>query len=427
MNPRLLVLVAGLVAAGLCPAADWPQWRGLRRDAVSPDTGLLKTFPPRGPKLAWTFKDAGVGYSSVAVAGGVVYGFGSTGHVTGEYVFALDATTGKQKWRTPIKNIQKLSDFTDNWGGGPRGAPTVDGDRLYAIGSQGDVVCLDTKGGKLVWQKNMTKDLNGELMSGWGYAESPLVDGERVICSPGGDDGTLAALDKKTGKVLWRSTGLSAKATYSSVIVADVGGLRHYVQLTKDGPAGFAPADGKLLWHETVTTYNTAAIPTPVFHDNCVYVTAGYDAGSGLVKLTSDGAGGLKSDVVYTESSIENQHGGVVLIGGHIYGHDDGKGLACQEFKTGKVAWTAGSDRKMEKCSVVAADGHLYCYGQDSGTLVCVEATPRKYTEKGRFTIPQKSTKRKPDGRIWTHPVIADGKLYLRDQELLFCFDLRAS
>ncbi len=424
MSLRYSVIAAGLIAAaGLAPAAEWPQWRGPHRDGVSPETGLMKAFPAGGPKLLWTSRDAGIGYSAVAVVGGTLYGFGSTGDEGEEYVFALDAATGKPKWRTPIKNIQPLPAFHTAWGGGPRCTPTVDGGRLYVLGAQGDLACLETATGKLVWQKSMTKDLKGKMMSEWEYSESPLVDGDQVVCSPGGDDGTLAALDKTTGAVRWRSTGLAAKATYSSIIVAEVGGIRHYVQLTKDGPAGFSPKDGTVLWHEKVATYNVATIPTAIFHDDCVYVTAGYGAGCGLVKLTPDGKGGLKSEVVYTKKVIENKQSGVVRVGEYVYGHDDKAGLTCQEFKTGKVAWSAG--RKLEQSSLVAAEGYLYCYGARTGTVACVEATPTGFAEKGRFAIPQKSDKRKPQGGIWTYPVIAEGKLYLRDQELLFCYDLR--
>jgi outer membrane protein assembly factor BamB len=422
MNFRLTLIAAGLVVAvGLAPAADWPQWRGIHRDDISPETGLLKSFPPDGPRLVWTSEDAGIGYSGMAVVGGTVYGFGATGDKGEEFVFALDAASGSKKWRSPIKNAKPLN-VAAIWGAGPRCTPTVDGDRLYVLGAQADLACLETANGNVVWQVSLTKDLKGKLMSGWGYSESPLVDGDQVVCTPGGDEGTLAALDKTTGKVRWRSTGLSAPAAYSSIVVSEAGGVRQYVQLTPEGPAGFSPKDGKVLWHEMVAEkWNTATIPTPVVHGDYVYVTAGYKSGCGLVKLTPDGKGGLKSKVEYANMVMENHHGGVILIGDHIYG-SDAKGLVCQEFKTGKLAW---AEKKVGKGSVVAADGHLYCYGEKDGTVICVEANPTKYVEKGRFKIPRKSDKRKPSGGIWTHPVIADGKLYLRDQELLFCFDLR--
>jgi outer membrane protein assembly factor BamB len=430
MHVRPFVFAAGLVVAGLAPAADWPQWRGLHRDDVSTETGLMASFPSGGPRLAWKFEDAGVGYSGVAIAGGTIYGFGSTGDREGEFVFALDEATGTQKWRTPLVNEKKLPGFLDQWGGGPRCTPTVDGDHVFVLGSQGDLACLETSGGKLVWQINLLKDLKGKLMSGWGYSESPLVDGDQVVCSPGGDEGALTALDKLTGKVRWRSTGLSAKATYASIVISEAGGVRHYVQLTKDGPAGFSPKDGKVLWHEMVAdVWDVATIPTPIAHGDYVYVTADYKASCGLVKLTPDGQGGLKSKVVYVNKVMTNHHGGVVLLRGHVYGtsgniagHKTGN-FVCQDFLTGKQVWS--EKKALEPSSVIAAGDHIYCYGQATGTLACMDASPAGFKETGRFKIPQTSDKRKKEGGIWTHPVIANGKLYLRDQELLFCFDLK--
>jgi outer membrane protein assembly factor BamB len=431
MSPRLTLIAAGLlVVAGFGLAAparkssagDWPQWRGPKPDDICTETGLMKSFPGGGPPLAWKFEEAGIGYSGFAVVGGTLYGFGAVDKKGEEFVYALDTATGKEKWRTPIKNAKPLN-ILDTWGVGPRGTPTVDGDRVYVLGGQADLACLRTDTGSILWQVSLTKDLKGKLMSGWGYSESPLVDGDQVVCTPGGDGGTLAALDKMTGKVKWRSTGLSAQATYSSIIIAQVGDVRHYVQLTKDGPAGFNPKNGDVLWKEKVIEgdWKTAVIPTPVFHDNCVFVTAGYGAGCGLVKLTPDGKGGIKSKTEYANKVMENHHGGVVLVGEHIYGSAP-KGLVCQNFKTGKESW---AEKKVGKGSVIAADGCLYCYGEKDGTLICVEANPTKFVEKGRFKIPQTSKMRAPSGLVWTHPVIADGKMYLRDQELLFCFDLK--
>jgi len=446
MNPRQCTIIAGMfIAAGsasslamaeaparpgaAATAAEWPQWRGPDRTGVSSETGLMKSFPSEGPKLAWTFKDAGNGYSGVAVVDGTVFAAGSASDKGDEFVFALDAATGKERWRTPIQNAQRLSPYTSSYGGGPRCTPTIDGDRLYVLGSQGDLVCLETGSGKLVWQKSLTKDLKGQIMSMWGYSESPLVDGDLLICTPGGNQGALAALDKKTGEVRWRSTDSSAKAAYSSIIIAKVGDIRHYVQLTADGPAGFDPKDGKLLWKEKVTRWNVASIPTPIFRDNCVYVTSAYGSGCGLIKLTPNGQGGIKSEVVYAKNKIENHHGGMVLVGDNVYGSmgnansKDTLPFICQNFKTGEIAWQTRNE--LEPSSVIAADGKLYCYGQQTGTLVCIEANPKKFTETGRFTIPATSNRRARQGGIWTHPVIADGKLYLRDQELLYCFDLR--
>jgi outer membrane protein assembly factor BamB len=424
MNLRLTAIVAGLfVAAGLAPAADWPQFRGPHRDDISSETGLMKTFPEGGPRLAWTFEQAGIGYSGFSVVGNRLYSMGDEGQ--DEFVFALDTATGKEVWR------QKIGpSFSNGFGGGPRCTPTVAGDSVCVLGPKGDLACLAAADGKVRWATNLVKDLKGKLQPpGWGYSESPLVDGDQVICTPGGNDGALAALDLATGKVRWRSAGLSAESGYASIVISEAGGVRHYVQLTRDGPAGFSPKDGKMLWHERVADFKTAAIPTPIVHGDYVYVNASYGAGCGMIKLTGDGSGGLKSEVVYTDPKLENHHGGVVRVGEHLYfsaGSAMGKTtlpFVCQDFKTGKVAWRQADT--VEPSGVIFADGYIYCYGQKTGALVCVAANPTGFTEKGRFTIPKQTTKRSRAGGIWTHPVIADGKLYLRDQELLFCFDLR--
>ena len=426
MNPRLTAIAAGLfVVAGLAPAADWPQFRGIHRDDISPETGLMKTFPSGGPKLVWTFDQAGLGYSGVAVVGNRLYSLGDDGK--DEVVFAVDTATGKEVWR------QKFApSFSNGYGGGPRCTPTVAGDCLCVLGPKGDLACLAIADGKVRWSTNLVKDLKGKLQPpGWGYSESPLIDGDQVVCTPGGDEGALAALDLATGKVRWRSTGLDAEATYSSIVISEAGGVRHYVQLTRDGPAGFSPKDGKMLWHERVADFKTAAIPTPVVHGDYVYVIASYGAGCGLIKLTGDGSGGLKSEVVYPDPKLDNHHGGVVLVGDHLYfsaGNAMGKAtlpFVCQDFKTGKVTWREAN--ALEPSGVIFADGCLYCYGQKTGTLACIAADPAGFTEKGRFKIPKQTTHRSHSGGIWSHPVIADGKIYLRDQELLYCFDIRNS
>jgi outer membrane protein assembly factor BamB len=288
----------------------------------------------------------------------------------------------------------------------------------------GDLVCLEAATGKPIWQKSLVRDFGGGIPN-WGYSESPLVDGDQVVCSPGGQGGTLAAFDKETGQLRWRSTGLSAKAGYSSVVVSEAGGVRHYVQMTGDGVAGFSPKDGTVLWQQPDVAVNrTAVIPTPVVRGDHVFVTSGYGAGCGLIKLTADGRGGLKPEVVYKNRNMVNHHGGVVLVGDHLYGYsDDGRQWRCLEFQTGKVVW--GSN-KLEKGAIGYADGKLFCYGEQTGTLVVVDASPDGWRESGRFTLPKKTSRRRPRGGIWPHPVVADGKLFLRDQELLYCFDVRA-
>jgi outer membrane protein assembly factor BamB len=413
---RTLPLLVLCLCAGLAAAADWPQWRGPDRTGVSRETGLLRTYPSTGPTLLWTYRDTGAGYSSPAIVGDRLYTMGARDKQ--EYVLALDVQTGKEVWASPIGPL-----FVQDRGDGPRGTPTVDGELLYGLGGQGELAAVETATGKVRWHINLRSDLRGQMMSGWGYSESPLVDGDKVICTPGGSHGTLAALDKRTGRVLWRSKELTEAAGYSSAIVAEVGGVRQYIQMTGQGVAGVAAGDGKLLWHHAKPDYRTAVIPTPIFHDNHVYITSGYSAGCDLLKLTPDGQG-TRAEKVYANKHMVNHHGGVVLVGEHVYGYSDSsRSWVCQNFKTGEVVWSA--QRKLGKGSVTCADSLLFCYSEDDGILAVIDASPKGWQERGRFKIPQETSKRRPRGKIWTHPVVADGRLYLRDQELLFCFDIK--
>jgi outer membrane protein assembly factor BamB len=395
--------------------ADWPQWRGPDRTEISKDTGLAKTWPQNGPPLLWTWDKAGIGYSGPAVVGDRLYCMGARDET--EYVYAVDTKTGKEIWATEIGQR-----FKNGYGDGPRCTPTIVGDVLYAIGGQGKVVCLETASGKKRWSVDMKSDLGGRMMSGWGYSESPLVDGDILICTPGGPRGTLAALNRNTGAVIWRSKELTDPAAYSSAIVADAAGVRQYIQLTGEGVAGVAAKDGKLLWRYVQDAYRTAVVPTPIFHDGHVYATAGYGAGCDMLKLLPDGKGGVRYEKVYANKNMVNHHGGVILLDGKVYGYSDGKGWVCQDFMTGENKWE--EKRRLGKGSVTYADGHLFCYAESDGTLALVEATPMGWTEKARFKIPRETSVRSPRGRIWTHPVVANGKLYLRDQDLLFCFDV---
>ena len=416
----LALAIAGLTVLAPAPdkaAHDWPGWRGPNRDDVSTETGLLKNWPDGGPKLLWTYKDAGIGYSGFAVVGKRLYSMGADDKK--EYLFALDVDKGEKVWSTEVGDL-----LSNGWGDGPRGTPTVDGDRVYAISGTGNLVCLDTQAGEKKWSKSLAKDLGGGV-PGWGYTESPLVDGDLVICTPGGKDGTLAALDKKTGDVIWRSKEVKDGAQYSSVVVSKGAGIRHYVQLTGDHVFGVDPKNGNVLWNYP-RKGQTATIPTPVAKDDCVFVTSGYGVGCNMVSLSPDGDK-IQYQEEYANKDMENHHGGVLLVGDYLYGYSDSKGWICQELKTGKVVWPA-KDRvnKLGKGSVTCADGHLYCYDEGKGTVVLVEATPtEEFKEVGRFTIPEHTKKPRKSGLIWTHPVVANGRLYLRDQDLIFCYDVK--
>jgi outer membrane protein assembly factor BamB len=417
--------------------ADWPQFRGPNRDGHAADKGLLQEWPKNGPKLLWTYKDTGIGFSAPSVVGNRIYTMGARNEETN--VLCLDADNkGAEIW---AKKLGPIFTFQGNvWGDGPRGALTVDGDHLYVLGGYGDLACFKTDGTE-VWRKNLVKELGGELMSRWGYSESPLVDGDKLICTPGGSKGTLAALDKKDGTVRWRSEGLTDSATYASVVVATIGGVRQYVVMTYAegkhiGVAGVAADDGKLLWFQAIATGTNsesyAVIPTPLVQGNKIYVTEGYVAGCRLLQLAPDGGGKFTVKELYKvrqKKVLNNLHGGVVLVDGHVYGHADGRGWVCQEFLTGNQKWLDREHLDCKSGSIIYGDGRLYLFS-DQGMLVLLEPSPKGWEEKGRFEIPQKS--KAPEQRrtssttgTWTYPAIANGRLYLRDQELLFCYDIK--
>jgi len=428
----------GKAPAAPAAAFDWPQFRGPDRTGVSAEKGLLQQWPKDGPKLLWTIKTAGLGFSSPSIVGDRLYTLGARDDTT--YVLCYDiGRKGEELWKAKVGPMFTFDNNT--WGDGPRGTPTVDGDRLYALGGFGDLVCVDARTGKELWRTHLEKDLGGVMMSEWGYSESPLVDGDKLVCMPGGERGTLAAFDKKTGKLLWRSKGLKDKATYSSLRVLEVGGVRQYVALTMidnvegSAVAGVAADDGRLLWYQRFHKGHSYAVaPTPLIRGDLVYVTAGYGAGCRLLKITGKD-GKFEAEEQYStkaQKSLKNQHGGVVLVGDHVYGHSERLGWVCQDFKTGKNVWEEEAKLECEASgSILAADGCLYLYS-DQAEVALLKTTPDGWDEQGRFPLPQKSDAPKTRAtssraQIWTPPVIANGRLYLRDQELLFCFDVRAS
>jgi outer membrane protein assembly factor BamB len=419
--------LCGLSLPRVSKADDWPEWRGPNRTGVSSEKNLLPEWPAGGPKLLWSVAGLGVGYSGPSVVGETIYVMGSRGDT--EYLFALDVRSGKERWAVPIG---ALFTFPGNsWGDGPRGTPTVADGRVYALGGQGILLAADAQSGQVVWRVNLPKDLGGVISSvgggpekiGWGYCESPLVDGQRVVSTPGGPQGTMAALDKETGAVVWRSHGLTDPATYSSIVQALIDGKKQYVQMTDQGPVGVDAVSGQLAWrYLRKPHYPGFVIDTPVVDGNLVYATAGEGAGCDLIRIEADG-NACRPHKLYASKTMANQHGGVVAVGDHVYGYSEGKGWVCQDFKTGKMIWN--EKRKLGRGSIMAVPDRLICRSEDDGTTVLCQTTPNGWHEMGRLKPPRESTQRKPNGKLWTHPVVANGRLYLRDQELLFCYDIQ--
>jgi outer membrane protein assembly factor BamB len=408
-------VVLALVALQPARGADWPQWRGgPQRDAVSADTGLLKQWPQGGPPLAWKANGIGEGMGGVAVAAGHIYTSGDSGDSS--WIFALNESDGTLVWKSKVGRGGSYGGAGHSYAG-PRGVPTVDGERLYLLSQFGELVCFTTDG-KEVWRADLVKDFGGGLPD-WAYSESPLVDGEKVLCTPGGGKGTLLALDKNTGKALWQSKEWTEAAGYSSPIVATIGGVRQYIQHNPKTVAGIAADDGRVLWKASPSN-PSLAIATPIEKDGLVYVTSGYGTGCHLFKVIPPAAGGSFSvEKVYSNRNMSNHHGGVILLGDYVYGSHDPGLLTCMDLVTGKVAW---KNRSIGKGSIAIADGRLYLRSEKPpGQVALVEVTPDGYKELGSFTPPDGSGK-----PTWPHPVIANGRLYLRDQDSLLCYDIKA-
>jgi outer membrane protein assembly factor BamB len=413
-------------------ADDWPQWRGPNRDGISKEKGLLKEWPKGGPKLVWTFKDAGSGYSQPVIVGERLYLSGARGD--SEYLFALDLTKNPPAELWAVKIGPKFHWGANKWNEGPSAAPTVDGNLVFALSGNGDLLCADTSG-KKQWQKSLPKDLDAEVNPigggpeklGWGFAGAPLVDGDKLICVPGGPKGTVAALKKDSGDVLWRSTDLTEQASYSAPVVADIAGVRQYVVQTNAGVAGVG-TDGKLLWeYKRKKPYADIVGGTPVVHKDQVFVSAAGSGGSSELLNVAMGTKGFAVTRAWESKKLQNFHGGVVLVGDHFYGSSGDFGRTawvCLNAQDGKPDWSE-DDKDLGKGSLVYADGCLYCLGEKSGLVKLVEASPKEMTGKGELQLPDESKLRKEGGGFWTHPAIANGRLYLRDQELLYCYQIK--
>lgn len=416
------VAVAGVAAESDAKYGTWPQWRGPNRDGKSAETGLLKDWSAAAPKLLWTTEGFGEGYSAVTIADGKLF---TTGNFPeGQKVIAANAADGKILWATPFTEKAPKHGYE-----GARSSPSIDGDRLYVVGSNGSIACLKIADGALVWQKDFKKEWEGKLQKGWGFSESPLVDGDRVLCTPGGKNAMIVALNKMTGEEIWRTAmpEIGSRGTegagYSSMAISNGAGVKQYVQLTGRGVIGVRASDGKFLWGYNDIANDVANIPTVICQDDYVFTSTGYQTGAALLKLVKDGDGVKAEEQYFLEAkTLQNHHGGLIMVGDYVYGghgHNNGFPI-CVEWKTGKVVW-GGSERGVGKGSagVTYADGN-FVFRYQSGEVALVEATPDGYKLKGSFMPPVK------DKDSWAHPVIAGGRLYLREQNKLMCYDIKA-
>jgi outer membrane protein assembly factor BamB len=416
---RFAIPIAICAVIGVASAADWPQWRGPNRDGISKETGLLQEWPAEGPKLLWQQSNLGDGYSTPSVVGDRIFLVSNKG-LENEFVQALSIDDGHQLWQTHIGKVGKPKQ-NPNYPGA-RSTPTVDGEVLYALGSDGDLACMDIAKGKIRWKKNLQTDFGGQPGT-WAYAESPLVDGDVVVVTPGGKDATLIALNKKTGDVFQKYPVPEGDAAgYSSIIIVDAAGVRQYVQFLAKGVVGVDAKTGKFLWRYDKTTGRSPAnISTPVAGDSCIYTGTHY-TGGGLVKLSPDGMGGVKTDEVYFDKKLPTAIGGEILLGDYMYGTNKAQ-FFCVEFKTGKIKWD--KDRTMAPSSLCYADNRLYLHGETDGDVALIEDSPEGYKEHGHFTPPNIPEKR--PGKAWTYPVVANGRLYIHDFGTLWCYDVMAA
>lgn len=421
MKARSFLSVAGLacVFALAAGAADWPQWRGPERNGISKETGLIKDWPKDGPKLLWQVNDIDYGYSTPAVVGPHLYLLSNKGN-DDEFVQALAVKDGQQVWSKRLGKVGNPDQQPPY--PGARSTPTIDGALLYALSSDGDLACLETANGSIRWRKNLRTDFGG-APGVWAYAESPLIDGDVLVCTPGGKEATLVALNKQTGAVIWKSAVPGGPAAgYASIVISHGGGRKQYVQFLANGVVGVDAKTGQFLWRYAKTAKGSPAnIPTPVVHGDLVYSSTGL-SGGGLVRLKAV-KDGVTAEEVYFDRRLPTSIGGAIVLGEYLYGTNGQQGLMCIELASGKEQW---SDRSVGAASICYADGRLYLHGENN-EVALVEANPKAYREHGRFTLPDQPKHLRGKGeKAWPYPVVANGRLYFRDVGTLWCYDVRA-
>ena len=385
-------------------ASDWPQFRGPNRDGVSTEKGLAEQWPEKGPKLLWKTEGLGGGWSSVAIADKTIYTMGDLEDAC--YLFALNLQ-GKQLWKARVGEPKGHRGYP-----GPRSTPTVSGGHVYVLGQYGDLVCISTAG-KEVWRTNIESDYGGRMMSGWKWSESPLVDGGKVVVTPGGTKGGVLALDAKTGKQVWRCKDFTDTAGYSSLIVRDFGGVKQYIQVSGKSVVGIDANNGELLW-KAPRAGKTAVVSNPIFHEGSLFVTSSYGVGCNGFEVSGSG-GNFKAKQTYANKSIANHHGGCIRVGDYVYA-SSGSVLVCLDLKTGKEMW---KERSAGKGAIVVVGNKIILRAESKGTISLVELNPNAYKEISRFEQPERTRK-----KAWAHPVVCDGTLYIRDQGLLLAYDL---
>ncbi|MGQ9574177.1 MAG: PQQ-binding-like beta-propeller repeat protein [Thermoguttaceae bacterium] len=387
---------------------SWPRFHGPNGDNICHEIGLLKKWSDDGPQLLWKAKGIGEGYAGVSLAHGLIYTCGNLDEKT--MITALDLD-GNIKWQVP-NGPAWTGDYP-----GTRGTPTIDGDWLYHESPLGEVICLDARTGQKLWGLNILKEFDAENIT-WALAESLLIDGQRVICCPGGNRASVAALDKLTGKTIWTARPTGDKAAYATPALAEYQGLRMILAMTQNALIGVNADSGDLLFrHEHRTSWDVNAT-TPIFHDGQIFITSGYGSGSEMLKLKVEGQE-ASVEVLWQSKELDNHHGGVLLLDGYLYGaaHNRNRGgWVCLEWKTGKKMY---AERGVGKGSLTCANGMLYTLSEN-GDVGLVKATPTRHELISKFRLPKGGK-----GPTWAHPVVCGGTLYIRHGDLLYAYDVR--
>ena len=403
MKKLLTLLVLGGMLTLTSFAQDIAQWRGSNRDGSYSETGLLKSWPEEGPGLLWHYDDLGEGHSSAAVTRDRIFTAGMTNGIGYIFSFTID---GKLLWKVPYGE-----DWTESWPG-TRSTPLVYDGKVYFISGFGKLVCMSADKGDKIWTLDVLKDLHGRNIK-WGVTENLLIDGNKLYCTPGGADTNVVALDRNTGKLIWISKGNSEKSAYCSPMLITLANRKIFVTQTENSILGIDAADGKLLWrHDQPNKYSVHA-NTPLFHNGTLYCVSGYGQGGVMLKIAADGSA---KQELWRNKSLDTRMEGVVLVNDRIYGSDDSnKAWWCLDWKTGKEIY---SEKITNKGNIIFADGRLYCYG-DSGEIVLVKPMPDGFTKISSFKVPYGSNQH------WAHPVIANGRLYVRHGNSLMVYDLK--
>lgn len=404
--------------------ADWPQWRGPNRDGHAAPQALMQEWPAGGPKAKWEFRGTGIGYSAFSIVDDRLYTMGSKGSDC--FTMCIDTATGELVWETVTSRAAVEGDYAHGWGGGPRSTPTVDGDFLYSLSDVGVLACLQRTDGKMIWSVDFVNQFGGSIPK-WGYSESVLIDGDRVIGTPGGKE-FMVGLNKATGEKVWATQEVQETAQYVSAIKHTLGDIAFYVTANKTGLVGVDAVSGKPLFQNAATGNEVAVIPTPIATGELVYHTSAYGAGSTLLRLTPGANRTITTETVYHLSSpkdMQNHHGGVVLVDGVIYGFAKSSGgvWMAQDLESGEAIWTEKVGRN-KSGAITYADGRLYCYNDEDGSVILVEPSREGWKPHGEMKLPEKTKVERDKGAIWAHPIIAGQTLYLRDQDLIFAFDI---